>query len=209
MTRPVVIALAALAVFLVSAAGYWAHNAAQKRTQEHQLTQVLRDTTEQLRQALAPQAPASLVARIDGNLQSARAPGDPQLEQAAEVYIVGAREIARRRVEAERLERQAAANRAALEGHMTRGGRRSEAWFQNALELKRRVERDHADLDRTLGALDEMLGTLPEAEKKLAPRVAADVLLDEETRQQARRQTQLELKRASAALAHVRGLAYR
>jgi len=207
MTRPVLIAIVALAVFMISAAGYWTHGASQKRAQEHKVVEALRDTTEQLRLALSAQPLVSSVARIDGNLQAANAPRDPQLADAAELYIIGAREIARRRVEAERLERQAAANRAALQAHMTRGGRRNEAWFHSALELKKRVERDHFELDVTLKALDELLETLPEAEKKLAGRVEPAVLLDDTERQNARHAAELESKRAAAALERVRALA--
>jgi hypothetical protein len=148
-------------------------------------------------------------ASIDGNLQGAKAPRDPRLAEAAELYIIGAREIVRRRVEAERLERQAAASRAALTSHMTRGVRRTEAWFHGALELKKRVERDHYELNLTLKALDELLYTLPEAEERLAPHVAPAVLLDEAERLEARRQLALETQRADAALGKVRGLAVR
>lgn len=209
MKRPVLVAALAVAVFVLSAVGFWARGISQKHAEQSKVTDLVRDTTEQLRQALAPRAPASLVARIDDNLQAAKAPRDPRLAEAAELYILGAREIARRRVEAERLERQAAANHAALEAHMTRGARRNEAWFHNALELKKRVERDHYELNVTLKALDELLYTLPEAEKKLAPHVAATALLDEGERERARSQTQLELKRAGAALERARGLAVR
>ena len=185
------------------------HRVSKKHVEQDKIVEALRDTTDQLRQALAPQVSAELVAHIDGDLKAAQAPDNPELAEAAEVYIVSAREIARRRVEAERLEREAAANRAALQAHMTRGGRRNEAWFQGALELKRRVERDHFDLDVTLKALDELLATLPEAEKRLAPHVAAAVLLDEAEREGALRQTQLQQKRASASLERVRALAVR
>jgi hypothetical protein len=209
MQRPVPVAIAAVAVFVLSAAGYWIHGISQKHAEQRKVTGLVRDTTGQLRQALAPRAPASLIARIDDNLQAAQAPRNPELAEAAELYIVSAREIARRRAEAERLERQAAADRAALEAHMARGARRNEAWFHGALELKKRVERDHLDLDTTLKALDELLSTLPEAEKKLAPHVSSAVLLDEGERQKARQATQLEAKRATAALERVRALAVR
>jgi len=209
MKRPILVATAAAALFVLAAAGYAVHAVSQKRAEERKLTELVRDTTEQLRQALAPRAPASLVARIDENLQAARGPRNPALVEATELYIVGAREIARRRIEAERLERRAAAGREALSAHMTRGGRRNDAWFNGALELKKRVERDHFELEVTLKALDELLYTLPEAETKLAPHVAAALLLGEAERQDARRQTQQEAKRATAALARVRSLAVR
>jgi hypothetical protein len=210
MNRAVLAALAAIAVFFALTGGYWVHGTVKKHVEDHHLVDLLSDTTGRLREALAPRAPASLVARIEANRQSANAPNDPQLAEAAELYIVSAREIARRRVEAERLEGQAAANRAALEAHMASGTRRrNEAWFQGALELKKRVERDHYELKVTLTALDDLLETLPETEKKLEPHVAQSVLLDETERQAARKQAQLELKRASAQLQHARDLAFR
>jgi hypothetical protein len=208
MRGPLIAAVAALAVFVLSMAGYSLHRVSKQHTEQQQVVESLRDATEQLRQALAPSASAALVARIDDDLRSAQAPGNPELAEAAEVYIVGAREIARRRVEVERLERQAAANRAALEAHML-GARRNDAWFQGALQLKKRVESDHFELNITLKALDELLATLPEAEKRLAPHVAAAVLLDENERQAARRQAQLQQKRATASLQRARDLAFR
>ncbi len=207
MTRPSLVALAAVAVFVLAAGGYWVHGAWQKRAEQQRVTEALRNTTEDLRQALAASASASLVARIDENLEHARAPRNPQLAQAAELYIIGAREIARRRVEIERLERQAAADRAVLQGHMARSGRRNESWLSGAMALKKRVENDHYELDQRLKALDELLSTLPEAEKTLMAHVQPAVLLDEAERQQARRQTALEAKRSSAALERVRALA--
>ncbi|HYX62670.1 MAG TPA: hypothetical protein VE935_00470 [Burkholderiales bacterium] len=201
------VAVLALAIFVLAAASLALHRVSKKHAEQQKVVEVLRDTTEQLRQALTPRASSSLVARIDEDLKGAEAPGDPALAEAAEEYIVGAREIARRRVEVERLERQAATNRAALEAHMTRGGRRNDAWFQSALALKKRVESDHFELDVTLKALDELLAGLPEAEKRLAPHVAAAVLLDESEREAARRQAQLQQKRATASLERVRALA--
>jgi hypothetical protein len=209
MSRPALAAAAALALFFAAASVYWLHAAWDKRAQQHKVAELLGDTTAELRHGLAPHASASLVAQIDENLQAARAPRDPRLAQAAELYMVGAREIVRRRVEAERLERQAAASREALAVHMTRGGRRNDAWFEDALELKKRVEREHRDLDVTLKALDDLLYSLPEAEKELAPHVAPALLLPEEERREARRQIELESKRASAALERVRALATR
>ena len=209
MTRPLLAAVVALAVLVLSALGYSLHRVSKKHAEQQQVVESLRDATEQLRQALAPRAPSSLVARIDADLKAAGTPDNPELAEAAEVYIVGAREIARRRVEVERLERQAAANRAALEAHMARNARRNDAWFQGALQLKKRVESDHFELDVTLKALDELLATLPEAEKRLSPHVAAAVLLDETERLAALRQAQLQRKRATASLERVRALAAR
>ena len=209
MTRPTLGAAAALAIFIVAASGYWLHAAWDKRAEQRRLTALLRDTTEELRRGLAQRPSPSLVARIDENLQAARAPRDPRFAEAAGLYILGAREIVRRRVEAERLERDASQSRAALTAHMAHSTRRNDAWFRSALELKQRVERGHRDLDLTLKALDELLYTLPESEKQLAPHVTPAVLLEEDERRAARDHLQLEAKRAAAALEKVRGLAVR
>lgn len=209
MTRPTLAAAAAVALFLLGASGYWVQAAWDKRAQQHKVAGLVRDTTDELRRGLAPHASASLVAQIDDNLQAAKAPRDPQLAEAAELYILGAREIVRRRVEAERLERDAAASRQALAVHMARSGRRNDAWFHNALELKQRVEREHRDLGVTLKALDELLYSLPDAEKPLAEHVAPAALLEDDARREARRQLELETQRAAAALEKARALALR
>ena len=74
------------------------------------------------------------------------------------------------------------------------------------MELKRRVERDHFELGITLKALDELLYTLPESEKRLADEVGPALLLAENVRQVARKRAQEEARRASAALEQARRL---
>lgn len=209
MQRSALAALAGLAVLALASVAYWMHGAMQERTEQRKVLEALGETTGELRRALAAAPPASLIASLDAKLQAAQAPSSPELAEAAEVYIVSAREIARRRIEIERLERAAAASRAGLEAHMRRGARRNDAWFRDALELKRRVEHDHFELDLALKTLDELLYQLPEAEKKLAPHVATALLLEEAERRQAREAAQLEAQRAETALQRVRALAVR
>ena len=101
---------------------------------------------------------------------------------------------------------QAAAGRQALAAHMNAaGGRRGEAWFRGAIDLKKKVEREHFELDVTLKALQELLGSLPDAEKRLAPHAA--LLLEERLRVQAREQARADAERAAAELEKVRRLA--
>jgi len=208
MKRPALVAAAAVALVILAAAGYWMRGVAKQHADQGRIISLLGDTTGQLRQALAPQAEASLVQGIDANLKAVPS-GSSELAEAAELYIVNAREIARRRVESERLEQDAAASRTALAAHMARGGRRNAAWFNGAMELKKRVEREHSDLDVTLKALDQLLYELPESEKQLAPHVPPTALLDAASREAARREAQLEAKRATAALQRARDLALR
>jgi len=87
------------------------------------------------------------------------------------------------------------------------GSRRGEAWFRAALDLKKKVEREHFELDVTLKALYELLGSLPDAEKRLAPRIQPALLLDERLGAQAREQARADAERAAAELEKVRRLA--
>src|SRR5947208_3939474 len=102
-----------------------------------------------------------------------------------------------------------AAGRRALTAHMNAAGgsRRGEAWFRAALDLKKKVEREHFELDVTLKALYELLGSLPDAEKRLAPRIQPALLLDERLRAQAHEQARADAERAAAELEQVRRLA--
>jgi hypothetical protein len=158
----------------------------------------------QLREALGKAPSSAAVAKLDEYLQAAQGSPDPDLGSAAEQYLLGAREIARRRADSERLAREAAAARNALAGHMARAERRNSNWIKDAAELKRRVEANHADLGRSLKTLDDLLGNLPEAEKRLAPHVAATALLEAGEIDAARQRAQDDSKRAATELEQVR-----
>jgi len=205
LITPLVIAALVIAGAVM---GYTMYGRYQRLQEERAVTALVADTTTQLRQALTATPTKEIFSRIDGNLQSLKAPRQPELADAAEHYILGAREIVRRRVDGARFAQQAAAGRQVLTAHMTAaGGRRGEGWFRTALDLKKRVERDHFDLDVTLKALYELLGSLPDAEKRLAPHVQPALLLEEPLRLQARDQARKDAERAAAELEKVRRLA--
>jgi len=204
LTAPLPIAVLAIVGAVI---GYTMWGQHQKLQQERAVTALVADTTTQLRQALTATPTREMFSRIDGNLRSLKAPRQPELADAAEHYILGAREIVRRRLDAARYAQQAAASRQALTAHMNAAGRgrRGEAWFRTALDLKKKVEREHFDLDLTLHALYDLLGSLPDAETRLAPHRA--VLLEEPLRVQAREQARADAERAAAELEKVRRLA--
>ena len=198
-----IIAIAALALI-----GYVAYGNVQKKAQQRQVIATVEDTTEKLRQALATKSSPELAQALDANLQSARAPRDPQVADAAEHYILSAREIARRRSESNGLWSRAEESRRALAGHMARAERRSEPWLRSAIALKKRVEDDYFALTLNLKALDEILFKLPEEEKPFAARYGADRLLPRDEIDRARKQTQAELKRAEDELAAIRRIGF-
>ena len=203
-TAPLLIAVLAIGAVI----GYTMWGQHQKLQQERAVAALVGDTTTQLRQALTAAPTKENFSRIDGNLRSLKAPRQPELADAAEHYILGAREIVRRRLDAARFAQQAAAGRQALTAHMNAaGGRRGEAWFRAALDLKKRVEREHFELDITLKALYELLGSLPEAQTRLAPHVRPALLLEDPLRLRAREQARADAERAAGELEKVRRLA--
>jgi len=186
---------------------YYLIAAKQKRDQQRQVAALLGDTTAQLRRALTGPAAADVVSRIDSNLKAVNAPRDRQLADAAGHYIHGAREIARKRNDAERLTREAAMSRRALTMHMKAASARDTYWIRVAADLKKRVERDHHELEVSLKSLSHLLQTLPETQKELAPHVDAKLLLEETERRKAGDQAEQAAKLATQELEKVRGLA--
>lgn len=199
--------VAAVVLAVAGGSAYWYYAVKQKKDQQRAVAALLGDTTAQLRKALAEPPGPDAVSRIDGNLKAAKAPRDKPLADAAEDYIHGAREIVRRRADAERLAREAAKSRRALAMHMAAASARDTYWIRVAADLKKRVERDHHDLDVSLKALSELLYGLPESRKRLAPHVDASLLLAESERVSARERAAEAAKRAADELEKVRRLA--
>jgi hypothetical protein len=198
--------IAALVLAISGSMAYHLYVQKQKAEQRRNVVALLGDTTTHLRKALNGPPAAELVAKIDSNLKLAKAPREPQFEIAAEHYIHGAREIARRRGDAERLVREAAMSRRALTMHMAAAAHRDTYWIRVASDLKKRVERDHHELEVSLKALSHLLYTLPESQKELAPHVDASLLLAEAERRQARERAEEQAKRAADDLEKVRRL---
>jgi uncharacterized protein (DUF1499 family) len=207
MGGPTKAIVAAVALAIAASTAYSLFAAKQKKDQQHAVATALGDTTVQLRKALSAAPSAEVVSRIDNNLKAAKAPRDPQLADAAEHYILGAREIAKRRSDAERLTREAAMSRRALTMHMKAASNRDAYWIRVASDLKKRAERDHFDLETSLKALSYLLDSLPEAEKRLADHVDASLLLEEKERRIARQRAEEAQRFASQELERVRQLA--
>ena len=199
--------VAAVVLAVAGGTGYTLYAQKAKKEQQRKVAELVADTTGLLRKALTAPPSAELVARIDGNLKAAKAPRDPMLTGAAEEYIHDAREIVRRRNDAERLTREAAMNRRALAMHMAAASGRDTYWIRVATDLKKRVERDHSDLDTSLKVLSTLLFNLPESQKRLEPLVGAPLLLEESERRAARERAEETAKRAHEELEKVRRLA--
>lgn len=199
---------AALGLVIAAGAGYGIHKQVKKRAERQAVVSIVTETTAQLAQALRAPTPEA-AERIDGNIRVARSWSNVYMADAAEHYLIGAREIAKQRAEAARHERRFAASRAALAAHMHRAGARDGAWIRSASQLKKQVERDHFELETSLSALADLLRALPEAQKRLEPYVDASLTLDDGLRAKAREHALAEVKRAALELEQVRSLAPR
>ena len=199
------VVVAAAGIAIAAGVGFSLHKEAKKRSEARAFSTVVAQTTTRLKDGLSTASPQALEG-IEQDLKFAQGWSDRELVDAAEQYLIGAREIMRRRVEASRLERKAATSRAALTAHMDGAGRRDSPWIRNAAELKKRVERDHFDLDKQLAALVDLLDDLPKANKRLTAHVQASLLLEETVRSQAREAVIAEARRARAELEKTRNL---
>ena len=198
-----VIALAA------AIAGWVAYSSSQKAQQQAAIRQLVADSTTLLREALTKSPTAGAAAKLDANLQAIKAPSERAFADAAEHYILGAREIVRRRLDADRMIAETAAGRQGLAAHMARPSVPRERWIHSAGEMKRRIESQHADLGRVLKAIEDLLFSMPEAAKNLAPFVSADLLIEEPAVNAARRRARAEAARAAEDLQKARDLAPR
>lgn len=200
------IIIAAVVLAIAGSTGYHLYAEKQKKEQQRAVAALLGDTTAQLRKALNGPPPPNLVSRLDVNLKAVSAPRDRPLAGAAEVYITGAREIVRRRGEAERLAREAAMSRRALTMHMRAASGRDSYWIRVASDLKKRVERDHYELEVSLKALSQLLQALPDSQKSLESHVDASLLLEDAERRKASERADETAKRAADELEKVRRL---
>ena len=203
------IVIAAVVALAAAIAGYFAYSANQKSQQQAALRQLVTETTAILRESLAKAPAADSAAKLDANLQAVAAPRDRAFADAAEHYILGAREIVRRRLDADRLLEESAAARRGLAAHMARPSVPRERWIHTASELKRRVEAQHADLGRMLKALDELLFSMSDAQKRLEPHAGAGLLIENEAVEAARKRGRDDAARAAADLDRTRALAPR
>jgi hypothetical protein len=197
--------LAAACVAVAVVVGYLLSKEARKRYEARAVVSVVEDATSQLKSGLKVPSREGL-AKIEASIRATHGWSNAEVADAAEQYLIGAREILRRRAEATRLSQKAAASRAALAAHMARAPSRDLPWLRAATELKRQVERDHFDLDVQLGTLADLLGAMPEANKRLAPHVSASLLFEDSFRRNARDAVLLEARTARSELDKARSL---
>jgi hypothetical protein len=119
---------------------------------------------------------------------------------AAEGYLVTVRAVILRKADVARAAPQAAASRQALAAHMRTPRGRDDSWIRRASGLKKKMDQDHAELDRQLGTLRDLVYTFPEAEKAIAPYVERSALLGAPSQEAALKEVEAQTRRAADEL---------
>jgi hypothetical protein len=193
------LAVAAL-VGLAVLAAYWMYGGYQKRAQQKSIAALVSEGTAQLKSALAGEPSAAGIARVEALLQELRGTGSSRqmaMAGAAEGYLVSARAIILRQADVARAAPRLAASRQALAGHMQTPRGRDDSWIRRASDLKKRMDQDHAELDRQLNTLRDLIYTLPEAEKALEPYVEKSLLLGAAPQEAALKKVDAQTARAA------------
>src|SRR5262245_61528836 len=118
---------ACIAVALV--VGYVLFKEAKKRYEAKAVVWVVKDATEQLKAGLKTPSKEGLE-RIEKSIRETQSWSNVEVADATEQYLIGVREILKRRAEATRLSQKAAASRAALVAHMDAAPRRDLTWIR-------------------------------------------------------------------------------
>lgn len=192
-------AVAVPVLVLAALAAYWMYGSYQKRAQQKAIAALVSEGTAQLKAALAAEPGAAGPARIDAILQTLRDTGTSRqiaMAGAAEGYLVSARAIILREAEVARAGTRAAASRQALAAHMRTPRGRDDSWIRRASDLKKRMDQDHAELDRQLKTLRDLVYTFPDAENALEPYVDRSLLLGAAPQQAALKRIEAQTARA-------------
>jgi hypothetical protein len=197
-------AIALTTAVILGLAAFLAFKGHKKKQDETAIVAAVADSTQTLREVLGGQGPADAVARADAQLSRIKAAERTPLADAAEDYVLGTREIARRRADATRLAPHTVAARQALLAHLAAGGRRNDGWFRHVGELKKRVENAYYELGVPLKTLDTLLDSMQESRKRLGPLVGENLLIGADVLGAARQQVQEELKRSATELERAR-----
>lgn len=197
------VVVAAVAV-AVGAALYWSYASYQTRSQQRAVATLVGEATARLREDLAGSPSAEGAKKIEATLETLRTTRTSRqkpLAYAAENYLLGARSIVLRRVEAAALAQRAAASRNALRAHMSSPRGRDDGWIHRAMELKKQADQVHYDLALQLRTLTHLLEDLPDAERSLEPILDKSLLLEDSLREAALKRAKDDAKQATDALA--------
>jgi len=215
--RTVVIALVAFVV--ASTFAYWGYGEYRKRELYKAVVGHVTDASARLRDALsigmgAPSIDAYVTQRLEDHakeverrfeeLRRMSAAPNRALVDAAELYMVTARELLRRTASSHRYRATFSSSAQMLVALTQHASGRSGSWIAQMVSAKEQAERDYSNYRGALDAIGRLLDSLPDARRKLAVHVDPAVLLEESLRANAREQALEASQRAADELERAR-----
>lgn len=210
---------------VASALSYWGFREYTKRALHTAVVALVTDTSARLRDALDGEAgtraadPAEAALRLDEQagevdqrlaaLHRLRASRDRALVDAADLYMVTARELLRRTASSQRYRGALVSSTRALRNLAETADRRSGTWIGQTIAAKERAERDYSDYRRAVDATVSLLESLAEPRDRLARQVDPALLIEEGLRARAAERAREAGKRAAEELDQARRLATR
>lgn len=206
----------AAGVLLLAVAAWWGYQAQQERRLASTVTALAREAGTRLRDALVldaqPQAEDGArkleahLAAVDAHLQKLRGLNTAPmiaLGEAADDYVLTAREILRRLAVGHRARLEFAQSSRALLEHM-RADRGGASWVGEAVRLKERVEKDFSDHKAATETLAKLLESFPAAQTRIAPYIETPLLIDDKLLGAARQRALASARQAADEIEKIR-----
>lgn len=207
--KPLVIALAVVAIAIIA---YWGYSAHKKRAFDATTVAAIQDSSQRLRAALTlaagpPEAVTMSTAEkigtdageVDRRLQALRHASttpDMALADAADSYLLTVRELLKRIAGTQRHRLMLAESTAALRDHL-RIDTRTGAWVSEAVRSKARMDKDFRGLRIDSEMVDQLLESFHRSQDKIVPFVDSGAFIDEKLVADARQRTAATLKKAA------------
>jgi hypothetical protein len=218
-------AVAAVLVVAASALGYWGLREYRERSLHAAVATLVADASTRLRDALetgtgaraadpgdAARGLETAAGEVDQRLAALHRVGaapNRALVDAAELYMVTARELLRRQAASARYRAAFASSMLTLRTLAASADHRSSVWIRQAIAANERAEQDYANYRDAIDATASLLDSLAEPRERLARQVGAAVLITEALRAQAAERARAAGARAADELAEARRLATR
>ena len=191
MTKNVRILSVVIASIVLIVGTYLAY---EKYTRRTHVVAMVNDTAVRLRTTLQAQTPGSAGADVSAaaanahlaTLRKMNASSFRPLADAADDYLVTAREILRRAGDIHSAHSRSRASVDALNAHV--GSDRGRAdWIKDAAQLKATLDKDARDYRIAVESYVSLLKTFPASQTKMAPHLEPEAVIDELTLENARK----------------------
>lgn len=207
------IGIAVTAAVVAAVLGYWGYGAHKSREAQRMALGQVADAAVRLREALTIEVgksgadPAQIVQKLDEHaaavdrglqgLKRVDASNHQALVDAADDYLLTAREILKKQADSHRYRSMWMQSWQALREHL-RHDTRTGAWVQQAVKARERANRDFRAYSMAAEALGKLLESFAASQKRVAPYVGTGALIADDLVASARARVAEDLQRATA-----------